>query len=212
MSRLPISKLTLSIVVALLVVVLVDVFCFCQLSVTDQSLSPQLQTGDRILVNKLAYIERNDIVAYQHPFNHSAISVSLGKVRSLSGDTLWIQIKDKKGINCQWRPFIIPAKGIPVDVKPWNVKLLSNALHAFENAQVAIKNDTTLNVNGKEQQAITFQNDYLWITNNEDSIAADSRAFGFLPTSLVQGVASHITYSLQNGNLVTDRCLKRIQK
>lgn len=212
MNRLPVSKLTLSIIVALLAVVLIDVFCFCQLSVTDDSLKPQLQIGDRILVNKMAYIERHDIVAFQHPFNHSAISVSLGKVRSLPGDTLWIQIKDKKGRNCQWRPFIIPAKGKPVDVKPWNVKLLSNALHAFEDAKITIKNDTTLELNGKEQQSITFQNDYIWIMNNEDSIAADSKAFGILPISLVQGVASYITYSLQNGNLITDRCLKSITK
>lgn len=91
-------------------------------------------------------------------------------------------------------PVIVPGKGKPVRVYPWNRTLLCNTLVLHENKQAEIKNDT-LYVDGKPVQHCYFTKDYYWVGANNSINLSDSRLFGFVPKDHIIGKASLIWFS-----------------
>ena len=185
---------------AILLMVCAVVFCFFQLRVTDNSLSPQLQIGDRVFIDRLSTLRRGKIVAYQNPFMPTGVNYCLGRCLAVPGDTLRLymeeHVSDSVPLRHVWRDFIVPRRNQPVEVTQWNRELLSNALFAYEGANVCPQCDTILLVNGQPLRHIIFSHDFVWISARGDSIIADSRLFGFLPTDHILGSVSFITYSI----------------
>lgn len=91
-------------------------------------------------------------------------------------------------------PFVIPAKGKPVQVYPWNVTLLCNTILHHEGRPAAVKNDTLL-VDGKPVMSYTFRKDYYWMASNNPVNLSDSRLFGLVPHDYLVGRAAYIWYS-----------------
>ena len=91
-------------------------------------------------------------------------------------------------------PLVIPAKGKPVQVYPWNVTLLCNTILYHENRQASVQNDTLL-VDGKPVTSYTFRKDYYWMASNNPVNLSDSRLFGLVPHDHLIGRASRIWYS-----------------
>lgn len=91
-------------------------------------------------------------------------------------------------------PLVIPAKGKPVQVYPWNVTLLCNTILHHEGRRASVKNDTLL-VDGKPVTAYTFRKDYYWMASNNPVNLSDSRLFGLVPHDHLIGRASYIWYS-----------------
>lgn len=95
-------------------------------------------------------------------------------------------------------PYVIPAKGVPVKVYPWNVTLLCNTIVAHEHQPAEVRHDT-LYVKGKPVGAYTFGKDYYWVASNDPVNICDSRLFGFVPEDHLIGKAWRIWYSSRKG-------------
>jgi len=96
--------------------------------------------------------------------------------------------------------FVIPAKGVKVDVYPWNVALLCNTILHHEKKPAYVRNDS-LFVNGRYSKSYIFENDYYWITSNNPLNTSDSRLFGFVPQSHLIGKAEYVVMSPDRGRL-----------
>lgn len=94
----------------------------------------------------------------------------------------------------QSHPFVIPQKGKPVKVYPWNKTLLCNTIIRHEHRKASVKGDT-LYVEGKPVEAYTFRNDYYWMASNNPLNLSDSRLFGLVPYECLVGKAYRIWYS-----------------
>ena len=77
-------------------------------------------------------------------------------------------------------PFVIPEKGKPVKVYPWNVTLLCNTIVRHEGRVASVRGDT-LYVGGKPVEAYTFNKNYYWMASNNPVNLCDSRLFGLVP-------------------------------
>lgn len=91
-------------------------------------------------------------------------------------------------------PFVIPAKGKPVKVYPWNVTLLCNTIVHHEGHTASVKNDS-LWVEGKPITSYVFTKDYYWMASNNPVNLSDSRLFGLVPHDHLVGRAAYIWYS-----------------
>lgn len=106
----------------------------------------------------------------------------------------WIEPVSKEDSIEVLKPLIIPGKGKPVRVYPWNITLLRNTLVLHEKKHAEIKNDT-LYVEGKPVQHCYFTKDYYWVGANNSINLSDSRLFGFVPKDHIIGRASLIWFS-----------------
>ena len=137
--------------------------------------------------------------------NHLMGQDSIKNVRSFSryeyylleqamNGNCWIKLLNEGDSIEALRPLIVPGKGKPVRVYPWNRTLLRNTLVLHENKQAEIKNDT-LYIDGKPVQHCYFTKDYYWVGANNSINLSDSRLFGFVPKDHIIGKASLIWFS-----------------
>lgn len=110
----------------------------------------------------------------------------------------WIEPVSKEDSIEVLKPLIIPGKGKPVRVYPWNITLLRNTLVLHEKKHAEIKNDT-LYVEGNPVQHCYFTKDYYWVGANNSINLSDSRLFGFVPKDHIIGRASLIWFSKEKG-------------
>ena len=89
---------------------------------------------------------------------------------------------------------VIPGKGIPVKVHPWNAKLLCNAIISHEHKAAHLQHNT-IYIGNSPVQEYTFTKDYYWMASNDPANMNDSRLFGFVPEDHVIGKAERIWYS-----------------
>lgn len=84
------------IIIAAIVVFIITTFAFQNLYVVGSSMSPTLQNGETILINKLTYLRntpnRNDIVAFRHVDSSNNEMNIVKRIVGLPGDK--IEIKD----------------------------------------------------------------------------------------------------------------------
>ena len=98
-------------------------------------------------------------------------------------------------------PFVIPSKGMEIDVYPWNMTLICNTLVHHEGRKASIKGDT-LYVEGKPVTSCTFTKDYYWMTSNNSLNLCDSRLFGWVPHDHLIGRVTTIWYSSQKERIL----------
>ena len=97
-------------------------------------------------------------------------------------------------------PFVIPEKGKPVKVYPWNVTLLCNTIVRHEGRVASVRGDT-LYVGGKPVEAYTFNKNYYWMASNNPVNLCDSRLFGLVPDDHLIGKAWRIWFSSRKGRI-----------
>lgn len=100
-----------------------------------------------------------------------------------------------------WRsahPFVVPEKGKPVKIYPWNMTLLCNTIVAHEHRRAEVK-EGLLYVDGRPADSFTFTKDYYWVASNDPVNVCDSRLFGFVPEDHLIGKAWLIWYSPHEG-------------
>lgn len=102
-------------------------------------------------------------------------------------------------------PFVVPRKGMPVKVYPWNVALLCNTIRAHEHRQAEVCRDT-LWVEGVPVSEYAFTKDYYWVSSNDPVNLCDSRLFGLVPEDYIIGKACLIWFTSRKG-----RFLQRVQ-
>ena len=179
-----------------------------------------LQKGDRILVNRCAYgmrslielfhdynspkqlPQKGDLIAFYDPLSTiksiSSRPVNIGRCTALPGDTVCFTWKNNNH-TFKHQKLVIPQKGIPIKVEPYNKIILANALHLHENKNVCWDCDSVLVVDGKRLKSVCFSQDYLWIGNTESTtLSYDSQLFGLIPTSHVAGNILCTTFSFDS--------------
>ena len=102
-------------------------------------------------------------------------------------------------------PFVVPQKGTPVKIYPWNAALIGNMITFHEKRDAFLKGDTVY-VDGKPVKEYTFSQDYFWMVSNDPVNINDSRLFGFVPENHIIGKALRIWYPSKKG-----RFMKKIQ-
>lgn len=98
-------------------------------------------------------------------------------------------------------PYVVPRKGVPVKIYPWNAALICNMISYHEKRKSCIKNDT-LYVDGKAFDEYTFSQNFYWMTSNDPVNINDSRLFGFVPESHIIGKALRIWYPSRKGRFM----------
>lgn len=98
-------------------------------------------------------------------------------------------------------PFVVPQKGTPVKIYPWNAALIGNMIVFHEKRAASLKGDTVY-VDGKPVKEYTFLQDYYWMVSNDPVNINDSRLFGFVPENHIIGKALRIWYPSKKGRFM----------
>ncbi len=96
------------------------------------------------------------------------------------------------------RPFVVPRRGVPVKVYPWNAILLCNTIVHHEGRAASLQGDTLL-VDGKAVSEYRFGKDYYWMSSNDPVNLHDSRLFGLVPEDHLIGKAWRIWWTSRKG-------------
>lgn len=203
---------------------LIHSFLWVQYTVVKNGQEPVFYPGDRVVVNRMSYGLRlpfegwlgyhrwgenkplvGDWIVYNNPVdkekNIADRSLYLGHCIAVPGDTVWFtwnQSLASKNLGSSSFPFVIPGKGYPVEVTPWNIRLLCNTLNKHEGKGSVIFKDSILLVDGLPRKKIVFSQDYFWVHSGRRLNSGDSRLFGFIPMSHLLGKAFMISYSFDS--------------
>ena len=138
-------------------------------TVSDSSMSPQLQPGQIVVVYKWAYAfngpSRGDVVVYHNPANLN--QVLAGRVIGVPGDTVAIT------------PSTVSVDGVVLD----------------ESAYVTITSGT--NPNGEGVGSFKLGPSDYYVLNDTRQSSSDSRSFGTIPRSDIVGQASVVFWPLK---------------
>jgi len=147
------------VVIALVIVVPIRYFLFQPFFVKGQSMEPNFEDGDYLIVDEISYRlhdpQRGDVVVFKYPYNLSQRYIK--RIIGLPGET--IEIKDGEII-------IINDKGNQILDES---KYLSSSLQTWGNE--------TFNVGQREY----------FVLGDNRSVSADSRSWGLLPRSDIIG-------------------------
>lgn len=94
-------------------------------------------------------------------------------------------------------PVTVPAKFLKIYVDKNNIPLYKDIITNDEKRTLKIENGNIL-IDGEIVQEYIFQNDYIFVLNDNRFIPGDSRTYGFVPKNKVKGIVFKILYSKNN--------------
>ncbi len=111
-------------------------------------------------------------------------------------------------------PFIIPAKGMTVNLTARNLPLYARIISAYEKNNLQVKNDTVY-INHIPAESYTFKMDYYFMMGDNRHNSADSRFWGCVPENHIIGKAFLIWLSIDKNkkafhNIRWNRMFKKI--
>lgn len=119
-------------------------------------------------------------------------NICVGLIVAVPGDTLWYN-NDTGEMALQPRrqegfvyPIILPGRGKTIRMTRENVRFYVPTIMRHEPEKASLIGDS-LCLSGKLTDRYTFQQDYYWISSEDDADRADSRSFGFVPHACLIG-------------------------
>ncbi len=172
-------NLILSVAIAFVLFIVIRTYLFYPFQVVGDSMVPTLETGDRLILNKLAEVDRFDIVVFPAPDGSDEEYVK--RVIGLPGDEI-TYFQDELYINGE--------------------KVAEHYLEALkESSNQALTGDFTLfSLTG---EATVPENMYFVLGDNR-SVSKDSRVFGFIPAAQIEGTADLRLWPLNKIGIIDD--------
>lgn len=172
-------NLILSVAIAFVLFIVIRSYLFYPFQVVGDSMVPTLETGDRLILNKLADIDRFDIVVFPAPDGTDEEYVK--RIIGLPGDEI-TYFQDELYIN--------------------NEKVEEHYLEALKEAsdQVLTGDFTLFSLTGEA----TVPDDMYFVMGDNRSVSKDSRVFGFIPAAQIEGTADLRLWPLNKIGIIDD--------
>ncbi|PTQ84446.1 type I signal peptidase [Trichococcus patagoniensis] len=172
-------NLILSVAIAFVLFVVIRTYLFYPFQVVGDSMVPTLETGDRLILNKLAEVDRFDIVVFPAPDGTDEEYVK--RIIGLPGDEI-TYFQDELYINGE--------------------KVAEHYLEALkEVSDQALTGDFTLfSLTGEA----TVPEDMYFVLGDNRSVSKDSRVFGFIPAAQIEGTADLRLWPLTKIGIIDD--------
>ena len=172
-------NLILSVAIAFVLFIVIRTYLFYPFQVVGDSMVPTLETGDRLILNKLADIDRFDIVVFPAPDGTDEEYVK--RIIGLPGDEI-TYFQDELYINGE--------------------KIEEHYLEALREASdQALTGDFTLfSLTGEA----TVPDDMYFVMGDNRSVSKDSRKFGFIPAAQIEGTADLRLWPLNKIGIIDD--------
>ncbi|GAL89707.1 signal peptidase I [Jejuia pallidilutea] len=106
-------------------------------------------------------------------------------------------------------PFVIPKKGLQIDLNYNNYLLYRQTINKFEKANIQ-HIDGEIYVKGKVAKTYTFKKNYYFMMGDNRKATSDSRAWGFLPEENIIGKVQCVLFSNFKNKFQWNRLLKPI--
>lgn len=163
-----IINILFSVLIAYILFILIRTFLFFPFQVVGDSMFPTLQNGDRLILNRLAKVDRFDVVVFPAPDSEEEEYVK--RIIGLPGDEV-VYTDDHLYIN---------GEEVPEDyLEP---------MKAAGGEKTLTPDFTLMNIPGSESMKVPEQM-YLVLGDNR-WVSKDSREFGFVPVEKIEGTAS----------------------
>ncbi|CZQ83061.1 signal peptidase I [Trichococcus collinsii] len=172
-------SLILSVAIAFVLFLVIRTYLFYPFQVVGDSMVPTLETGDRLILNKLAEIDRFDIVVFPAPDGTDEEYVK--RIIGLPGDEI-TYFQDELYINGK--------------------KIEEHYLEALrEDSDQALTGDFTLfSLTGEA----TVPEDMYFVLGDNRNVSKDSRVFGFIPAAEIEGTADLRLWPLNKIGIIDD--------
>ncbi|TNV69105.1 signal peptidase I [Trichococcus shcherbakoviae] len=172
-------NLILSVAIAFVLFIVIRTYLFYPFQVVGDSMVPTLETGDRLILNKLADIDRFDIVVFPAPDGTDEEYVK--RIIGLPGDEI-TYFQDELYIN--------------------NEKVEEHYLEPLREAsdQVLTGDFTLFSLTGEA----TVPDDMYFVLGDNRSVSKDSRVFGFIPAAQIEGTADLRLWPLNKIGIIDD--------
>lgn len=172
-------NILLSVLVAYILFILIRTFLFFPFQVVGDSMKPTLLNGDRLILNRLAYIDRFDVVVFPAPDEEVSDEDELDskqheeyvkRIIGLPGDEIRYK-QDSLYINGEMvhEKYLEPIKEM--------------------NNSIQVTPDFSLEDIPNSESRVVPEDMYLVLGDNR-IISKDSRSFGFVPMDEIEGSAS----------------------
>ncbi|NJX16640.1 signal peptidase I [Tamlana crocina] len=106
-------------------------------------------------------------------------------------------------------PFVIPKKGLKIDLNYENYLLYKQTINKFEKGNLK-HNEGKFYVNGKTATTYTFKKNYYFMMGDNRKASSDSRVWGFLPEENIIGKVQCVLFSNYKNKFQWNRLLKSI--
>lgn len=161
-------NIVLSVVIAYILFVVIRTFLFFPFQVVGESMYPTLQTGDRLILNRLGTIDRFDVVVFPAPDHTGEEYVK--RVIGVPGDEI-TYYQDNLYVNGELmeEPYLDSMKEVAGD------RQLTNDFTLYELSS---------------GEAATVPQDMYFVMGDNRWVSKDSREFGFVPAEMIEGTAT----------------------
>lgn len=165
-----IISILLSVVVAYVLFILIRTFLFFPFEVVGDSMAPTLESGDRLILNRLGEVDRFDVVVFPAPDTGSDDEEYVKRIIGIPGDEI-TYYKDDLFINGELveEHYLEPLKATD------------------DESQVT--NDFSLIDVPGSTSAVVPPESYFVLGDNRQ-VSKDSRMFGFVPADEIEGTSS----------------------
>lgn len=106
-------------------------------------------------------------------------------------------------------PYIIPKKGMTINLNQINFDLYKKAINDHENINIEEKNGRYY-FNGKEITAYTFKHDYYFMMGDNRKGSQDSRYWGLVPENRIIGKVQCVLFSNSRDEFQWERLFKKV--
>lgn len=177
-----VMNLILSVAIAFVLFIVIRTYLFYPFQVVGDSMVPTLESGDRLILNKLTDVDRFDIVVFPAPDGSEEEYVK--RVIGLPGDEI-TYFQDELYINGE--------------------KVEEHYLEALrEGSTQQLMADFTLYSLDATAGYSVVPEDMYFVLGDNRNVSKDSRVFGFIPAAQIEGTADLRLWPLNKIGIIDD--------